>query len=72
MGASVPQDEEGLADLQTLLIGMTLAEIKKFCAGTLEAATIGQRMFRRRFPAEFAVWDENAAAGRLDYGDNDR
>lgn len=50
-------DHKTLYDLQTLAMAMTLAELQRFCEGSMNALIVVQDQFRKRFPCEYAEWD---------------
>lgn len=68
----MPKCNDVVVELRRVLATMDLPELKKFCAGTLQAATEGQREMRARFPLEYVEWEMNAGEGRVDDGSSDR
>lgn len=52
-----PGDDDALFELQTIAMGMSLEDLKRFCEGTMNALIVVQDQFRKRFPREYAAWD---------------
>lgn len=48
-------------ELEEILEKETLEEVIDFCNTALIAATIGQYVFKKRFPKEYEIWDKNIA-----------
>lgn len=58
-------DQAAMAELNEMLHEMNLAEIERFCEGTMRAAIEGQRVFRERFPEEWARFDARIESGEI-------
>jgi hypothetical protein len=60
-------DKRTIAELEQLCARMTLEQLRRFCEGTLRAATVGQRMLREKFgDAAWQAFDDDVENGRIE------
>lgn len=57
-----PENSAAMAELRAILESESFEEVVKFCNGTIHAATMGQRIFRERWPDEYERWNAELQA----------
>lgn len=55
--AHPPEDISVLKQLYDMAETWDLAQLERFCAGTMNALVVVQQVFRNRFPAEHTAWE---------------